>query len=118
MFYLFTLVSFIALYTTAVSFGVLAFEFIQRIFPDPLMNYGFSLLSGVTRNAIAGLLVAFPLYLFLMRLIWKETRGNEANLHSGVRKWFTYITLVIVAAVMLGDLIAVVSNVLSGACRE
>lgn len=112
MFHLFTLVSFIALYTSAFSFGSLAFQFIGRAFPDPLSygEYGF----GMGRNAIAGLIVAFPLYVFLMRLIWKETKGNVKNLESGVRKWFTYITLVVVAGVMLGDLIAVVSNVLGG----
>ncbi len=113
MFHLFTLVSFIALYTTAFSFGSLAFQFIARSFPDSLAYYG-SFASGMGRNAIAGLIVAFPLYMFLMRLIWKETKGNQKNLESGVRKWFTYITLVVVSGVMLGDFIAVVSNVLGG----
>lgn len=113
MFHLFTLVSFIALYTSALSFGSLAFQFIERLFPDALAYYG-SFVSGMGRNAIAGLIVAFPLYMFLMRLIWKETKGNAKNLESGVRKWFTYITLVVVAGIMLGDLIAVVSNVLGG----
>src|SRR3989344_3682341 len=112
MFHLFTLVSFIALYTSAFSFGSLAFQFIERFFPDPLSYSGS--VWGMGRNAIAGLLVAFPLYLFLMRLIWKETKGNAENLASGVRTWFTYITLVVVAGIMLGDLIAVVSNVLGG----
>jgi hypothetical protein len=113
MFHLFTLVSFIALYTSAFSFGALAFQFIGRAFPDAL-QYGGSMMWDGGRNAIAGLIVAFPLYLFLMRLIWKETRGNAKNLESGVRKWFTYITLVVVAGIMLGDLIAVVSSVLGG----
>lgn len=112
MFHLFTLVSFIALYTSALSFGSLTFQFIEHFLPDPLSYSGYAL--GMGRNAIAWLLVAFPLYLFLMRLIWKETRGNAKNLSSGVRTWFTYITLVVVAGVMLGDLIAVVSNVLGG----
>ncbi len=113
MFHLFTLVSFLALYTSAFSFGFLAFQFIEKAFPD-LLNYGGSMMWGGGRNAIAGLIVAFPLYLFLMRLIWKETKGNAKNLESGVRKWFTYITLVVVAGIMLGDLIAVVSGVLGG----
>ncbi|MBI1984690.1 MAG: hypothetical protein HYS60_01095 [Candidatus Wildermuthbacteria bacterium] len=113
MFHLFTLVSFLALYTSAFSFGALAFQFIDLAFPDPL-QYGYLGMLGAGRNMIAGLIVAFPLYLFLMRLIWKETRGNEKNLASGVRKWFTYITLVVGAGIMLGDLIAVVSNVLGG----
>src|SRR3989338_4111717 len=112
MFHLFTLVSFIALYTSALSFGSLAFQFIERAVSDPLAYGGSGF--GMGRNAIAGLIVAFPLYLFLMRLIWKETMGNAKNLASGVRTWFTYITLVAVAGVMLGDLIAVVSNVLGG----
>ena len=113
MFHLFTLVSFLTLYTSAFSFGALAFQFIERTFPDAL-QYGGSMMWGGGRNAIAGLIVAFPLYLFLMRLIWKETKGNAKNLESGVRKWFTYVTLVVVAGIMLGDLIAVVSNVLGG----
>ncbi len=113
MFHLFTLVSFLALYTSAFSFGALAFQFIERAFPDAL-HYGGSMMWGGGRNAIAGLIVAFPLYLFLMRLIWKETKGNAKNLESAVRKWFTYITLVVVAGIMLGDLIAVVSSVLGG----
>ena len=113
MFHLFTLVSFLALYTSALSFGSLAFQFIERAVTDPL-NYGYGPAFGAGRNAIAGLIVAFPLYLFLMRLIWKETKGNAKNLESRVRTWFTYITLVAVAGIMLGDLIAVVSNVLGG----
>src|SRR3989338_9360706 len=113
MFHLFTLVSFLALYTSALSFGFLAFQFIEEAFPD-ILNYGRSMMWGGGRNAIAGLIVAFPLYLFLMRLIWKETKGNAKNLESGVRKWFTYVTLVVVAGIILGDLIAVVSNVLGG----
>lgn len=120
MFHLFTLVSFIALYISAVSFGFLAFQFIERLFPDALSYSSYSyyvssaLVSHMGRSAIAGLIVAFPLYVFLMRLIWKETKGNEQNLRSGVRKWFIYITLVGVAAVVLGDLIAVVSHALGG----
>ena len=113
MFYLFTLVSFIALYTTAFSFGALVFEFIQRAFPDSLY-YGNGMFSSFARNSIAGLIVAFPLFLFLMRLVWKETKGNAKNIESSVRKWFTYCTLVVAAGIMLGDLIAVVSNVLGG----
>src|SRR3989344_3977291 len=115
MFHLFTLVSFIALYSFAFSLGSLAFQFIERAFPDLLHSWAaLGMLGAGSNAAIAGLLVAFPLYLFLMRLIWKETRGDAKNLESGVRKWFTYITLVGVAGVMLGDLIAVVANVLGG----
>ncbi|MDO8474326.1 MAG: DUF5671 domain-containing protein [bacterium] len=113
MFHLFTLVSFLALYTSALSFGSLAFQFIERVFPDPL-SYGYGRMFGGGHNAIAGLIVAFPLYVFLMRSIWKETKGNAKNLESRVRTWFTYITLVVVAGIMLGDLIAVVSSVLGG----
>lgn len=113
MFHLFTLISFIALYASAFSFGTLGFQFIGRFFPD-VLSYGESFASGMGRNAIAGLIVAFPLYIFLMCLIWKETKGNAKNLASGVRIWFTYITLVVAAGIMLGDLIAVVSNLLGG----
>ncbi len=113
MFYLYTLVSFLALYTTAFSFGAIVFQFIQRAFPDMLVYSG-NMLSAASRYYIASLIVAFPLYVILMWLVWRETKTSQSSLDSGVRKWFTYITLVGVAGVMLGDLIAVVSNMLGG----
>jgi hypothetical protein len=112
-FQLFYLLSFITLPIWTLSFGSLIFQFIERVFPDPLQYGGDFLFFGM-RNSIAALLVAFPLYLFLMWRLWKSSASHPEQLQSLVRKWFTYIVLVVVAGVILGDLIALLNSFLGG----
>jgi len=106
------LISFIALYITAFSFGALLFAFIDKFFPDPIAFQN-SLSRGLT-TAIASIIIAFPLYLFMMwRLTQAEVKDPERR-ESKVAKWLTYITLAVAAAIIIGDLIAIVSSLLSG----
>ena len=107
------LVSFIALYVTAISFGILVFGLIDYSFPDALDNRdGFSTESGAT--AIASVIVAFPLYLFLSRWLGRLVATDPERRQSLVRRWLTYLTLVVGAGIILGDLIALLANVLTG----
>ena len=106
------LVSFITLYITAFSFGVLVFAFIDKLLPDPLQFRGF-FPRGLT-TSLASLIVAFPLYLFMMRQLGKAAARDPERRQSKVGKWLTYITLVIAAGIIIGDLIAVLSNLLGG----
>lgn len=106
------LISFIALYITAFSFGILVFAFIEKIFPDPV-SYGFFSSRGLT-TALASIIIAFPLYLFMMWRLAKAASKDPERRQSKVGKWLTYITLVIAAGIIIGDLIAVLSSLLSG----
>ena len=107
------LVSFIALYVSAISFGILAFGLIDYSFPDALdYRDGFSPESGAT--AIASVVVAFPLYLFLTRWLGRLVAADPERRQSLVRRWLTYLTLVVGAGIILGDLIALLANVLTG----
>ena len=107
------LVSFIALYVAAISFGILVFGLIDYSFPDALdYRDGFSSESGAT--AIASIIVAFPLYLFLMRWLGRQVAADPERRQSLVRRWLTYLTLVVGAGIILGDLIALLANVLTG----
>ncbi len=107
------LVSFIALYVTAISFGILVFGLIDYSFPDALdYRDGFSTESGAT--AIASVIVAFPLYLFLTRWLGRLVATDPERRQSLVRRWLTYLTLVVGAGIILGDLIALLANVLTG----
>jgi len=63
---------------------------------------------------MASIIVAFPIYLFVMRLIIREVRNDPEKLESPVRKWLTYIALLIAAAVMIGDLVTVLEYFLRG----
>src|SRR3989344_2832506 len=59
------LISFIALYVSAFSFGLLLFNFVDHWFPDPVsFRQGFS--AGAIRMGLASIIVAFPLYLFVV----------------------------------------------------
>lgn len=107
------LVSFIALYVTAISFGIMVFGLIDYSFPDALdSREGFSTESGAT--AIASVIVAFPLYLFLTRWLGRLVAADPERRQSLVRRWLTYLTLVVGAGIILGDLIALLANVLTG----
>jgi hypothetical protein len=103
------LVSFITLYITAFSFGSLLFSFIEIWFPDQL-SYG----ANVPRTAIASLIVAFPIFLFITRALKQAVAKDPEQKESKIRKWLTYVTLVIAAGVLIGDLIAVLSSLLGG----
>ncbi|MCH7604482.1 hypothetical protein IID24_00570 [Patescibacteria group bacterium] len=106
------LVSFIALYITAFSFAALLFAFVDKFFPDPIAFRDFSS-RGLT-TAIASIIIAFPLYLFMMRRLTQAEIKDSERRRSKVAKWLTYTTLVIAAAIIIGDLIAIVSSLLSG----
>ena len=106
------LVSFIALYVTAFSFGKLIFAFIDKAFPDPLNYRDFA--SRTLTLAIAAIIITFPLYLFLMWRLAKEAAMYPERRQSRLRKWLTYLTLVIAAGIIIGDLIALLSNLLGG----
>ena len=103
------LVSFITLYITAFSFGALIFSFIDIWFPDPLRFGG-----GVPRTAIASLVVAFPIFLIITRALHKGAAQDPERKDSRIKKWLTYLTLVIAAGVLIGDLITVLSSLLGG----
>lgn len=103
------LVSFITLYISAFSFGALVFSFINIWLPDPL-NFG----GDVPINAIASLIVAFPIFLVITRALRRGSEKDPERKESRVKKWLTYLTLVIAAGVLIGDLIAVLSSLLGG----
>jgi len=103
------LVSFITLYITAISFGALVFSFVDLWFPDPLRFGG-----GVSRTAIASLIVAFPIFLVITRALQKGAIQDPERKDSRIKKWLTYLTLVIAAGVLIGDLITVLSSLLGG----
>jgi hypothetical protein len=111
----FYLLIFATLATWTIGFGSLAFDLIDRWVWDPLFpNYQQSYDSYSMAWALAALLVAFPLYLFISRIAAGETTRQPEKLDSPVRKWLTYLALVIAACVFMGDLITVLNHLLRG----
>ena len=106
------LVSFIAMYVSAISFVILVFGLIDNAFPDALDRSDISTSEAAT--AIASVIVAFPLYLLVTRRLAVQVAADPERRQSLVRRWLTYLTLVVGAGIILGDLIALLADLLAG----
>ncbi len=110
----FHLLSFTALTSTVVSLIFLAFDFLNRLLPDAAFpNYYNNDVSSV-RWELAVLIVSYPLYIWMSRLLLKEYAAHHEKLASGVRRWLTYLTLFVTACTLMGDLIALIFSLLQG----
>ncbi len=107
------LISFIALYVFAFSLGAVFFGMIDYHFSSSIYRYEPGP-SAAQTTALAAIIVAFPLYLFLMRRLASAVAADPERRQSLIRRWLTYLTLVVGAAIILGDLIALLSRLLAG----
>jgi len=99
-----------------IALGSLMFTLIDKWIPDPLAQnqYMYSGDSLEIASSLASIIVAFPIYLLVTRLILGGVRKHPEKLQSGVRKWLTYIALLIAAGVIIGDLVTVLTYFLRG----
>lgn len=99
------LLSFSTLATWTTALGSMLFRFIEHWFPDPVTrDYVYSTRNAVTWQ-MASIAVAFPIFLLAMRSILAEAQHDPERLQSGVRKWLTYIALLVTASAVICDLI-------------
>lgn len=108
------LVLFATLYVVAYNAGAILFAAIERWLPDAINGRAWEPWRGVLRWGAASLLIAFPVFLFASRLIARSLAREPEKRNSGVRRWLTYLTLFVAALVLIGDLVVVVSSLLSG----
>lgn len=107
------LLSFFTLGLWTQALGEIGFILVNHLMPDPLSrSYGESTLS--VAFCLARLLVAYPVYCLVMRSLLKELADHREKTYSGVRKWLTYITLLVVALVGIGTLVAFLTSFLQG----
>jgi hypothetical protein len=110
------LVLFTTLYMSAVNFGGLVFDLINRAFPDPVLDApgGYRASGDGMRWAVSTLIVTFPVFLYVSRITGREVARDPRKRASAVRRWLTYLTLFVAACVLIGDLIVLVHSALSG----
>lgn len=110
----FYLLMFGALYVSAYQLGNLLFSFINIALPSGLDEFLIPRAERSIRWATASLIVAFPLFLWLSIRVHREIGADPTRARSAVRRWLTWLTLLIAAAFIVGDLITLVYNLLSG----
>jgi hypothetical protein len=107
------LLAFITLVIWTQALGEMAFVFIEHLIPDQL-NQSYREPYWQVSFALSRLLVAYPVYLVLMRQLNRDLASNREKYFSGVRKWLTYLTLWVAALIALGTLIALLSSLFRG----
>jgi hypothetical protein len=108
------LLAFATLATWTISYGYLASTLIDRWLRDPLFSGNQAYDAYLIPSGLAAILVAYPLYMLISWLIARDLSANPERQESGVRKWLTYLALVVAAGVFMGDLITALTYLLRG----
>jgi hypothetical protein len=112
----FYLLAFSTLATWTIGLGSLSFSLIDQWLADTLFSGGYNQAYGTYEiaTAMASILVAFPIYFLVNRTIIRDVGSHSEKLNSPVRKWLTYMALVIAAGVFIGDLVTALTYLLRG----
>jgi hypothetical protein len=103
----------ISLYVSVGSLISLLFGIITIAYPDPTNSWEYVGATGSIRWAIALLVVFFPAYIALTRIVNQERRGTGVP-YLGITKWLIYLSLVVGGVALLADFVAVIYNFLNG----
>lgn len=104
----------VALYVSAFSFLALMFGYIDRLLPDELRPHIIDFSSGTIRFAIASLIIIFPTYLILTKVLNKDVRANPEKKGLWIRKWLIYFTLFVSGITIIIQLIRLINEFLGG----
>lgn len=105
-----------ALYSSAVSFLIFIFQYVNHLIPDQIDTNYYSQEAdfSVMRWAISMLVIFFPTFVLTSRFLNKSYFTNPSKRNLRIRKWLLYFTLFAAALVLLGDLVALIYAFLNG----
>lgn len=102
------------LFVSLPAFITLIFGIINIMLPDAADGYWYLESSESSiRYSIAVLVIFFPAYLYLTRVVNQARRG-EGELYHTLTRWIIYLALLVAGLIMLGDLATVVYTFLNG----
>lgn len=96
------LLNFIALGFWTVALWQIWDNLVKRWFPDPLGDTGTTLRDDIAWQ-VAVILVTFPLFAVIHSIIQRELNRRPELYYSPVRRWLTYLTLVLAAIAIVVD---------------
>lgn len=104
----------VALYASVFAFISLLFEYLNVAYPETLQYYTSDAYSSGMSYEMATLIVLFPLFLVLMRVIRRTITGDPSRADVWVRRWALYLTLFIAGVTLAADLITLIMYFLNG----
>ena len=110
----FYMLSLVALVFMSIATGAIIFQIINKYIPDVLDEYSGSFDQGGLKFGISALIIAAPIFFYIMRLIQKSLFAGFLNKDSGIRRWLTYFILFVSSIVIISWLIAIINNFLDG----
>ncbi len=106
--------SLISLYISIGALINLLLNIITILYPDSAqMPYEYTNATSSIRYTIALLVVFFPTYITLTRLV-NNVRRTESGTYLTLTKWLIYLSLLVGGGVILGDFVAVLLSFLNG----
>ena len=108
------LLNFITLGFWTVALGQIFFQLIAYWIPDPAASAYYGSLRDNIAWQVATVIVAFPVFLYVHSIIQRELRNRTDLYDSGVRRWLTYLALVIAALIVLSDAAWVIEALIRG----
>lgn len=104
-----------ALGGSAISFGILLFQFINIYVVDVASDVcRFGGCHNAIRGSLAFLIVVFPVLLWSTRFLRRDLQRNPSKREMPVRRWLLYLTLFVAGLIVIGDLVALVNGYLQG----
>lgn len=112
------LLSFACLYIGLGSLIFLYFSCLDWLFPDPAFDPYRTVVSepdwSGLRWQMAMVIVTFPVFVWVSRIINADIRQHPEKNRSGLRRWLTYLTLFVTALILIGDAVTLVWYLLEG----
>ena len=100
------------LYATAIALVNLLFTIIDNAYPA-VTEYNYYSSSSISLP-VATLIIIFPVFLLLSRLVYKTYELEPDKKQFGIRRWLTYITLFVAGIILTSDLVTVLYKFLDG----
>ena len=104
----------VTLYASVFSLITLLFNYIDYTFPNVLNYYASNPYQSGMSYQIASLIILFPTFLIIMRIIRKGIQADATRAEVWVRRWALYLTLFVAGATIVIDLIVLLNTFLSG----
>lgn len=110
------LATFVTLYMSAISLGIVLTSIVDLLIPDPIYDLyaGSGWQMEMMLASVANIIVALPIYVLMTRAHIRRYPTDPDRRGSLVRRWLTYMTMFAAFAVVLSALAMTVFNVLTG----